>query len=187
MPAAEVIRDSGYKVGLDGSGLTAAAPVSVNNVSAKGGTFATIPSLPAGESVEVVYRPDDFSVRASAAVTMDLTRSFSVGDRHYGVSALRGKALAADNGRVVVLDRSERRVLLTDLKAAGGQMVVTAQLVIGSKSSEYASKSVKYPAGGQLVLVYKEWKKSKQTPQLWLDRESDGTLDKRLPMSKVSS
>ena len=56
---------------------------------------------------------------------------------------------------------------------------------MGSASQTYRASRVSYPAGSQLVLVYKAWTNPNQAPQLWLDRLSDGKLDKRIPMKKV--
>lgn len=43
-----------------------------------------------------------------------------------------------------------------------------------------------YSAGSQLVIVYQSWTNPHQALQLWLDRLSDGKLDKRIPMEKAS-
>ena len=186
-PSVEVIREDGYKVFVDGSTITESVPFDIDNVSPRGGKFLSIPQMPAGTDVETTYRTDDFSAVASAAVVMDMTRAFTVNQRHFAVQALAGKATAADNGRRIAIDRGQGRVVLGDHASVGGRMVVAAEMRIGDRSSAFRSKSVAYPAGGEFVLVYRGWKKSQQAPQLWLDRDSDGTLDKRIPMTKVGS
>ena len=182
-PAVEVIRDEGYKVGVSGADLTEIVPLTLSNVSARGGKFLGIDKWAPGGALEVKYERDLFNaVSYGTPVVMDLTRAFSVKQRHYSVQARGGQATAAGNGRQIRLDRQQGRVHLTDAEGKGGSMAVAAELRVGNSAEVYTSRVTEFPAGGELVLVYGSWKKAAQSPQLWLDRDSDGTLDKRIPL-----
>lgn len=184
-PAAEVIREDGYMVAVGGTGLTETVPLTVNNVSSRGGKILGIDKWAPGGALEIRYEPEVFTVLSATPVVMDLTRAFSVQQRHFSVQARAGRATGAENGRQIALNRAAGQVILGDANAQGGRMVVSAELRVGDKTSVYESKSVMYPAGGKLVLVYSSWKKANQAPQLWLDRDGDGTLDKRIPMQRA--
>jgi hypothetical protein len=184
-PSAEVIREDGFMVTVVGSGLTEIVPLTVSNVSARGGKILGIDKWAPGGGLEVQYEPEVFTVLSTTPVVMDLTRAFSVQQRHFSVQARAGQATGVGNGRQIALNRAAGQVILGDANAQGGRMVVDAELRVGNKTSAYQSKSVKYPAGGKLVLVYGSWKTANQAPQLWLDRDGDGTLDKRIPMQRA--
>lgn len=169
------------------TGAGPAVPLTVADASANGVKVVSVAALPADDTLAIVY--DDkqgiFSAQAASPIAADLTHVFSVGKRHITVQWSGGKAVPSTTARAIALDRGRGIVGLGDTKLAGGQGNVTAELQVGSTSQTYRASRVSYPAGSELVLVYKSWTNSRQAPKLWLDRGGDGKLDKRIPMKKV--
>lgn len=176
----------GYKYVLRAQDTTSAFPLAVSELSAEGHKDVRVASFPAGGTGVTVY--DDsgtFGFGADVPTIPRLERSFSVSDRTYIVVASAGSTVAADNGRGTQLLRDQGRVVFGDDNSAGGKMTVTATLDLGVKERTYRTSGAAYPAGGNLVLVYKNWKQTTQKPTLWVDNNGDGTLDKELKMKKV--
>ncbi len=176
----------GYKYVIGAQDTTAAFPLSVSELSAEGHKEVRVASFPAGGTGVTVYDDDGvFGFGADVPTTPRLERSFTVGGRTYIVVTSAGSTVAAGNGRGTQLVRSQGRVLFGDDNSVGGKITVTTTLDLGSKERTYRASGAAYPAGGNLVLVYKNWKKSSQKPTLWVDKNGDGTLDKQLTMKKV--
>lgn len=169
------------------TGAGPAVPLTVANASANGVKVVSVPAFPADDTLAIIY--DDaggqFAAQASSPLAADLKHVFSEGKRHFTVEATGGAAVPPTTARAMALDRKLSRVALGDSENAGGRVNVAAELQVGKASQAYGARNVSYPAGSQLVLVYKSWANPNQAPQLWLDRGADGTLDKRIPMKKV--
>lgn len=165
-----------------------AVPLTVANASANGVKVVSVRSLPADDRLAIVY--DDkqgvLSARAETPVAAGLKHVFATGKRHFTMQWSGGTAVLPTTARAMAIDRGAGLVAFGDTSLAGGRATVTAELQMGSATQTYRATRVAYPAGGQLLLVYKSWKNPKHGPQLWLDRGADGKLDKRIPMKKVS-
>lgn len=185
LPAVELSPGAGFGVKVDGTETTQPIPLTVGNYSGQGAKVASVASMPAGFVATAMYGDNRFSFTSSVPATIGLTRGFTVGQRHFSIEAMGGRATEAGNGREIRLDRQKGRAHLRDADGKGGAMAVAAELRVGNSAVVYTSRVTAYPAGGELVVVYGSWRQPGQAPQLWLDRDGDGTLDKRIPMRKV--
>ena len=169
------------------TGAGPAVPLTVADASADGVKVVSVASLPADDTLAIVYDDERgiFSAQAASPLAADMKHVFTIGKRHFSMQWSGGAPVPPTTARALGLDRALGYVGFGDTSLAGGRGTVTAELQVGSASQTYRASRVSYPAGSQLVLVYKAWTNPNQAPQLWLDRLSDGKLDKRIPMKKV--
>ncbi|MFY9331822.1 MAG: hypothetical protein WAO41_09130 [Candidatus Nanopelagicales bacterium] len=185
-PAFDVAPRSGFGFVVDSSTLAEPIALSLSDVSANGVKDVYQPNFPAGAVAAAVF--DDggaFTFGADVPTKPRMDRALSENARHYALVVYGGESVAADNSRYIVMDRENGRALFGDSDALGGSMTVTATLERGSADRKFRATQVSYPAGGNLVLLYGDWKRTNQRPQLWIDNDGDGTLDTQVKMRKV--
>jgi hypothetical protein len=186
LPTIDIDPANGYRIVVDAENSAAAFPLSLSEFSSEGHKNVRVANFPQGASGVSEYDVNGtFGFGADVASTPRLERSFTVSSRSYTVVAAAGTAVAAGNDRFTKLVRDRGRVDLGDGDDVGGKMTVTVTLTLANGSRTYRTSGAVYPAGGNLVLVYKDWKTTSQKPTLWVDKDGDGTLDEQLKMKKV--
>lgn len=97
--------------------------------------------------------------------------------------SLGGSPLAAFVLRSVALNAGKDEVTLGDIGGeAAASLRVQASLQVGAATVTYHSRTVAVPEAAKLVLLTGQWTSTSKAPQLWLDLQGDGKLDKRVPM-----
>jgi hypothetical protein len=185
--AYDVAPENGFRVGITGVGLTQQVPVTVRDHSERSSKVAADRTLPAGFGVaEVVLdQAGLLAFGASVPSRPRLSHSFSEGVRHYTVTALGGTPVAAENFRTMELKKASEHVVLGDLNSAGGTMTVTVTLNRGDTQRRYRAQTVRYPAGGNLIVDYSGWKRTTQRPAFGIDTNGDGKIDQPVRMKRV--
>ena len=183
IPGIDVDPTGGYIALLDGTAITEAFPLELAELSVHGARVLKVPAVPAGTQLNALYgQLGSIGVTTTKPVSLSLTNSFSLRNRHYTVS-LGGSPLAPSVVRGVTLNSSRDQVTLTDVDSpATASLRVHASLQVGATTVAYHSRAVDVPAAARLVLLTGEWTSTSKAPQLWLDLKADGKLDKRIPM-----
>lgn len=185
--AYDVQPGDGFIVGISGINLTGQVPVIVRDHSTRSAKVASDRTLPAGfAGAEVIFdQAGKLAFGATVPSRPRLDHAFSEGVRHYTVTALGGSPVAANNLRTMELKKASEHVLFGDKNKAGGTMTVTVTLSRGDSERRFRAQTVRYPAGGQLVLDYSNWKRPNQRPAFGVDTNGDGQINVRVPMRRV--
>lgn len=184
--AASVSPGDGFILAISGSDLSASVPVVARDHS--GGSVKVVrdTTLPVGFGAEVVL--DKQGLLAFVSDTPSKPRmehAFNEGARHYTTIVYGGQQVAADNGRAVIVRTGLDRILYGDLGNVGGSMTVVVSLERVNGERKFRATNVAYPAGGQLVLDYSDWKRTNQRPAFGIDTDGDGTIDQPVKMRRV--
>lgn len=183
---AEVDAPDGYQAVVS-TGPGGPFPFTMTDLTNGGARAYRLPALAADDTVTAIFAGNGvFAVETTIPARPALRESFKAGKRHFIVEASKGTLVQSTTARWIGRDVANGRVALGDIAREGGKITIGAEIQVGSTSQGYVATGVKYPTGGELVLVYSGWKNVGQAPQLWLDRDADGKLDKRIPMRKVS-
>ncbi len=176
----------GYKFIVDASGVTEDVPLTINELAAGGAKVVTVPEFPAGAIGLAEYDADGtFGFGASAPTKPRMEHAFNEGVRHYTTIVYGGQTVAAENGREITVRRSGEYIAYGDVNNAGGSMTVNVSLDRRGESKKFRAVQVEYPAGGQLVLDYSNWKRTTQRPAFGIDTDGDGTIDEPVRMRRI--
>lgn len=142
-----------------------------------------VPAAPAGSTLMVLYGSmGSIGVSTNLPASLSVTNSFSLRNRHYSVS-LGGSPLGPFVIRSVAPNAGKDQVTLGDIGGeAAASLRVQASLQVGAATVTYHSRTVAVPEAAKLVLLTGQWTSTSKAPQLWLDLQGDGKLDKRVPM-----
>lgn len=179
---------TGFGIVVSGDALTASVPVVIRDHSGGSVKVASAANLPVGFGAIAEF--DAAGVLAFGAdvpTKPKLEHAFAQGVRHYTTIVYGGDAVAANNGRSVTLKTVAEAIYYGDLDSAGGMMTVNASLDRGTDSKKFRATNVAYPAGGQLVLDYSDWKRTNQRPTFGIDTDGDGVIDVPVKMKRVGN
>lgn len=186
LPSLDIDPGDGYRLVVDGSQTTEDVPLTVNELAAGGVKIASVPDFPAGATGVVLYDQEGtFGFGASVPLKPRMEHAFAEGVRHYTTVVYGGQTVAADNGREITVERSGEYIAYGDADDAGGSMTVNVTLERRGESKKFRATRVSYPAGGQLVLDYSDWRRMTQRPVFGIDTDGDGTIDQRVKMRRV--
>jgi len=176
----------GFTYIVDASNVTQAFPLTVSDMSVNGVKQVVVPDFPAGASAEAEFDAAGvFGFGGTVALKPRMERVFTEGVRHYTSIVYGGEEVAADNGRTITVKTGEEAVYYGDGNNAGGSMTVTVELDRGTDSRKFRAVRVEYPAGGQLVLDYSNWKRTTQRPSFGIDTDGDGEIDEPVRMRRI--
>jgi len=185
-PVVDVDPGDGYQIVIDGSEVTETVRLSLNELAAGGVKIVTVPEFPAGAEGLAVYDKDGtFGFGATVPTKPRMERTFSEGVRHYTTIVYGGQTVAAENGREITVRRTGEYIAYGDVNNAGGSMTVNVSLDRRGESKKFRAIQVKYPAGGQLVVDYSDWRRMTQRPAFGIDTDGNGTIDIPVKMRRV--
>ncbi len=177
---------TGFGITVSGDAITESVPVVIRDHSGGSVKVASAANLPVGFGALAEF--DAAGVLAFAADVPSkpkLEHVFAQGVRHYTTIVYGGDAVAADNGRTLTVKTASEAIYYGDVNSAGGTMTVNAALDRGADSKKFRATNVAYPAGGQLVLDYSDWKRTNQRPTFGVDTNGDGVIDVTVKMKRV--
>jgi len=185
--AYDVKPGDGFVVAVTGADLTRQVPVTVRDHSTRSSKVVSDRTLPAGfEGAEVILdRAGLLSFVATAPSKPRMEHAFSDGVRHYTTIVYGGQQVAADNGRAVIVRTGQDKILYGDVNNEGGSMTVNVSLERANGERKFRATNVAYPAGGQLILDYSNWKRTNQRPAFGIDTDGDGTIDQPVRMRRI--
>ena len=185
-PTLDINPGDGYRLVVDGTNVGEDIPLTVTEAAAEGVKAVTQPGFPAGAIGVLIYDQDGaFGFGASVPTKPRMTHAFPEGVRHYTTIVYGGDEVAAENGREITVKRSGEYIAYGDSQNAGGSMTVNVTLERRGESKKFRATNVSYPAGGQLIVDYSDWRRTTQRPAFGIDTDSDGTIDVPVKMKRV--
>lgn len=185
-PTLDISPGNGYRLIVDGSDVEEDIPLTVTEAAAEGVKMVTQLGFPAGAIGMVIYDQDGtFGFGASVPTKPRMIHAFPDGVRHYTAITYGGDEVDADNGREITVRRSAEYMAFGDANDAGGSMTVTVTLERRGESKKFRATTVSYPAGGQLIVDYSDWKRVNQRPAFGIDTDGNGTIDIPVKMKRV--
>lgn len=185
-PAVDVDPGDGFIYALDASQVVEDFPLTVRSMAASGVNIAGVRSFPAGAQAQAQFDDlDSFAFGADVSIKPKMEHVFTQGIRHYTSVVYGGEMIAAENLRSIKVERPDTAIYFGDSDMAGGSMTVNVTLDRRGDSRKFRALKVAYPAGGQLVLDYSNWKRVNQRPTFGIDIDGDGSIDEPVRMRRV--
>lgn len=186
VPALDVAPGDGFIFVVSTEDSTPDFPLTVTDLSVSGVKKVSVPRFPGGAQGSVVLDAAGiFGFVGTVATKPRMERVFTQGARHYTSIVAGGQEVAAGNARTITVKKGSEAVYYGDASSAGGSMTVTVELNRGGVERKFRATRVAYPAGGQLVLDYSNWKRPNQRPVFGVDTTGDGAINVRVPMRRV--
>jgi hypothetical protein len=185
-PAFDIDPGDGFTYVIVGEGVTESFPLKVTDLSVNGVKQVSLPSFPAGANGFAEFDAAGvFGFAATVPVKPRMERVFTEGVRHYTSIVYGGQEVAGMNARTITVKTGSQAMYYGDANSAGGSMTVVATLSRANDTRKFRATNVAYPAGGQLVLDYSNWKRTTQRPIFGVDTTGDGKINVRVPMRRV--
>jgi len=176
----------GFKYVIIGESVTQDFPLTLRDISVNGIKQVTVPDFPAGANAEAEFDAAGvFGFGGTVALKPRMERVFTEGVRHYTSIVYGGEEVAAENGRTITVKTAKEAIYYGDVNMAGGSMTVNVTLERQGESKKFRAVQVEYPAGGQLVVDYSDWRRMTQRPAFGIDTDGNGTIDIPVKMKRV--
>ena len=190
-PSITVASGIDFVVRLSGAGVRVPEPFTLMAIKAGDVRTVRLDRLTQTLESEIQISSDVQNTRVSAISLSRVTakQSLEIADTSYlfvaTQSASDGRAalnidVSRERPYAVIRSRSDARATLSiNLRST----TTTSQ---ATSSQAYRRRQVDVPMGAQLIVDYASWHGVKGLPRLWLDLASDGTRDRRIPLSPVA-
>lgn len=176
----------GFKYVIIGESVTQNFPLTLSDLSVNGVKQVVVPDFPAGANAEAEFDAAGvFGFGGTVPLKPRMERVFTDGVRHYTSIVYGGEEVAAENGRTITVKTAKEAIYYGDVNMAGGSMTVNVTLERQGQSKKFRAVTVAYPAGGQLVLDYSDWRRMTQRPAFGVDTDGDGTIDIPVKMRRI--
>lgn len=111
-------------------------------------------------------------------------QTVEVGSTSY---SFRGTQITGDSGGGLFMRLGDERkvVIFKDNRSRSSKWRLELQSTRGKGSSTFMSKVVVLPRGARIHVDYDNWSGESGAPRAWIDRDSDGTRDTRISLTKV--